>query len=36
MKKPIIQNLFPIPVYTTHIDRLFTNNELNFLFILCY
>jgi|TARA_B100000900_G_C20499772_1_gene683212 uncharacterized protein (TIGR02466 family) len=31
MKKPIIQNLFPIPVYTTHIDRPFTNNELNFV-----
>ncbi len=28
MKEPIIQSLFPTPVYKTDINRLFTNDEL--------
>tara|TARA_R100001129_G_scaffold42192_2_gene28983 strand:+ start:1542 stop:2159 length:618 start_codon:yes stop_codon:yes gene_type:complete len=31
MKEPIIQSLFPTPVYKTDINRLFTNDELNFV-----
>ena len=31
MKEPIINNLFPIPVYVTEIDRAFTKQELNFV-----
>ena len=31
MKKAIIQNLFPIPVYTTKMDRGFTKQELQFV-----
>ena len=31
MKEPIINNIFPIPVYTTEIDRRFTKQELNFV-----
>ena len=31
MKEPIIQNLFPIPIYSTKIDRTFTKQELQFL-----
>ena len=29
--KPIIQNLFPTPIYTTKIDRGFTKQELQFV-----
>ena len=31
MKKPIVNNIFPIPVYTTEMDRGFTKQELNFV-----
>jgi uncharacterized protein (TIGR02466 family) len=31
MKKPIVNNIFPIPVYMTEIDRGFTKQELNFV-----
>ena len=31
MKKPIINSLFPTPVYMTHIDREFTKKELDFV-----
>ena len=31
MREPIINNIFPIPVYTTEIDRRFTKQELNFV-----
>ena len=31
MTKPIIQNIFPTPIYTTKIDRGFTKQELNFV-----
>ena len=31
MKEIIIQNLFPIPIYSTKIDRKFTKQELHFL-----
>ena len=29
--KPVINNIFPIPIYTTKIDRGFTKQELNFV-----
>ena len=31
MKEPIIESLFPIPIYSTKIDREFTKQELHFL-----
>ena len=31
MKKPIIESLFSIPIYTTKIDRGFTKQELQFV-----
>lgn len=31
MKEPIIESLFPTPLYKTDINRLFTNDELNFV-----
>ena len=31
MKKPIIENLFPIPIYMSNIDRKFTKQELQFV-----
>jgi len=31
MKEPIIQNLFPTPIYMSNIDRKFTKQELHFL-----
>ena len=31
MKEPIIQNLFPTPIYMTNIDRPFTKQELQFV-----
>ena len=31
MTKPVIQNIFPTPIYTTKIDRGFTKQELNFV-----
>jgi len=31
MKEPIIQNLFPVPIYMTDIDRPFTKQELKFV-----
>ena len=31
MKKPIINNIFPTPVYITKIDREFTKQELQFV-----
>jgi uncharacterized protein (TIGR02466 family) len=31
MKKPIIQNLFPTPIYMTNMDRPFTKQELKFV-----
>ncbi len=31
MKEPIIQNIFPTPIYTTKIDRGFTKQELEFV-----
>ena len=31
MREPIINNIFPIPVYITEIDRGFTKQELNFV-----
>ena len=31
MKKPIINNLFPIPLYSTDINRNFTKKEINFV-----
>ena len=31
MKKPIINNLFPIPLYSTAINRNFTKKEINFV-----
>jgi uncharacterized protein (TIGR02466 family) len=31
LKEPTINNIFPIPIYTTKIDREFTKKELNFV-----
>jgi len=31
MKEPVINNLFPTPIYTTKIDRPFTKQELKFV-----
>ena len=31
VKEPIIQNLFPIPIYMSNIDRPFTKQELQFV-----
>ena len=31
MKEPIIESLFPIPIYRNNIDRPFTKQELNFV-----
>ena len=31
MKEPVIQNIFPTPIYTTKIDRPFTKQELQFV-----
>ena len=31
MKEPVINNLFPTPIYTTKIDRGFTKQELQFV-----
>jgi uncharacterized protein (TIGR02466 family) len=31
MKEPIIENLFPTPIYMSNIDRTFTKQELQFL-----
>ena len=31
MKEPVIHSIFPIPIYTTKIDRGFTKQELNFV-----
>ena len=31
MNEPIIQSIFPTPVYTTKIDRGFTKQELQFV-----
>ena len=31
MTEPIINNLFPTPIYMTNIDREFTKKELNFV-----
>ncbi len=31
MKEPIIENLFPIPIYISNIDRKFTKQELKFV-----
>ena len=31
MTKPVIQNIFPTPIYITKIDRGFTKQELNFV-----
>ncbi len=31
MTKPVIQNIFPTPIYTTKINRGFTKQELNFV-----
>ena len=31
MKEPIIQNLFPTPIYMTNMDRPFTKKELQFV-----
>ena len=31
MKKPVIQNLFPTPIYMTNMDRPFTKQELKFV-----
>ena len=31
MKEPIIENLFPIPIYMSNIDRKFTKQELQFI-----
>ena len=31
MTKPIIQSIFPIPIYTTKMNRGFTNQELQFV-----
>jgi len=31
MKEPTIQNLFPTPIYMTHMDRPFTKQELKFV-----
>ena len=31
LKEPIINNLFPTPIYMTNIDREFTKKELNFV-----
>ena len=31
MRESVIQNLFPIPIYSTKIDRKFTKQELHFL-----
>ena len=31
MKEPIIQNLFPTPIYMTYMDRPFTKQELQFV-----
>ena len=31
MTKPVIQNIFPTPIYTTKIDRGFTKQELEFV-----
>ena len=31
MKKAVIENLFPTPIYMTNIDRPFTKQELQFV-----
>ena len=31
MKEPVIHSIFPVPIYTTKIDRGFTKQELNFV-----
>tara|TARA_R100001163_G_scaffold15091_2_gene13662 strand:+ start:3049 stop:3666 length:618 start_codon:yes stop_codon:yes gene_type:complete len=31
MREPVINSLFPIPIYMTHIDRQFTKKELDFV-----
>ena len=31
MRESIIQNLFPIPIYMSNIDRVFTKQELQFV-----
>ena len=31
MKKPVIHSIFPVPIYTTKMDRKFTKQELNFV-----
>ena len=31
MKKPIIHNLFPIPIYNTELERDLTEEEINFV-----
>jgi hypothetical protein len=31
MKEPIIQNIFPTPIYMTNMDRGFTKQELKFV-----
>ena len=31
MKEPVIHSIFPIPIYTTKMDRGFTKQELNFV-----
>jgi uncharacterized protein (TIGR02466 family) len=31
MRKPLIQNLFPTPIYMSNIDRTFTKKELQFV-----
>ena len=31
MKQSVIQNLFPIPIYMSNIDRPFTKQELQFV-----
>ena len=31
MTEPVINNLFPTPIYTTKIDRGFTKQELQFV-----
>ena len=31
MKIPIIENLFPTPIYMSNIDRTFTKQELQFV-----
>ena len=31
MKEPVIHSIFPVPIYTTKMDRKFTKQELNFV-----